>query len=186
MSARPTTALGEQAGQIAKEAMPNGAKCMGFVGHLDAANYTERRDGFNEGVAGHPDHPRRHQVGRRRPDRRQEERRRRARRQPGHQLHGRLLLVQHARPSTRRSRTPASSARSPSSRSTMIRSPSAVSRKARIAGTVVQQPFEWAHQGFQLMAKYLEGDKSGIPADGVIIIPGRSCMPPTSTPTPPI
>jgi len=42
-----------------------------------------------------------------------------------------------------------------------------------IAGTVVQQPFEWAHQGFLLMAKYLEGDKSGIPADGVIIIPGN-------------
>ena len=44
--------LGEQAGQIAKEAMKDGGKCMGFVGHLDAANFTERRDGFNKGVEG--------------------------------------------------------------------------------------------------------------------------------------
>lgn len=40
-----------------------------------------------------------------------------------------------------------------------------------IAGTVVQQPFEWGYQGMTLMAKYLEGDKSFVPADGLIIIP---------------
>ena len=31
------------------------------------------------------------------------------------------------------------------------------------AGTVVQQPFEWGYQGMKLMANYLEGDKSGVP-----------------------
>ena len=41
----------------------------------------------------------------------------------------------------------------------------------KILGGVVQQPYEWAHQGFLLMAKYLEGDKSGIPADKLIIVP---------------
>ncbi|MDQ0396007.1 sugar-binding protein [Labrys monachus] len=40
-----------------------------------------------------------------------------------------------------------------------------------IAGTVVQQPFEWGYQGMKDMARYLEGDKSFIPADGLIIIP---------------
>jgi ribose transport system substrate-binding protein len=46
-------------------------------------------------------------------------------------------------------------------------------KEGSVAGTVVQQPYQWAYQGFKLMAKYVEGDKSGIPADGVIIIPGK-------------
>ena len=37
----------------------------------------------------------------------------------------------------------------------------------------MQQPFEWGYQGMKLMAKHLEGDKSGIPADGIIIVPGK-------------
>lgn len=39
------------------------------------------------------------------------------------------------------------------------------------AATVVQQPFEWGYQGMKLMAGYLEGDRSGVPADGLIIVP---------------
>jgi ribose transport system substrate-binding protein len=46
-------------------------------------------------------------------------------------------------------------------------------REGSFAGTVVQQPFEWGYQGMKLLAAYLEGDKSGIPADGLIIIPGK-------------
>ena len=44
-------------------------------------------------------------------------------------------------------------------------------KEGTIAATVVQQPFEWAYQGMKLMAAYLKGDKSGVPADGLIIIP---------------
>ncbi len=40
------------------------------------------------------------------------------------------------------------------------------------AGTVVQQPYEWGYQGSKLIAGFLKGDKSGIPDDGIIIIPG--------------
>ena len=40
------------------------------------------------------------------------------------------------------------------------------------AGTVVQNPYDWGAKGAQLIAAFLNGDKSGIPADGVIIIPG--------------
>jgi ribose transport system substrate-binding protein len=40
------------------------------------------------------------------------------------------------------------------------------------AGTVVQQPYEWGAQGAKLIAAYLNGDKSGVPADGIMIIPG--------------
>jgi len=41
-----------------------------------------------------------------------------------------------------------------------------------ISGTVVQQPYEWGIQSAHLIADYLNGDKSMIPADGIIIIPG--------------
>jgi ribose transport system substrate-binding protein len=42
-----------------------------------------------------------------------------------------------------------------------------------IAGTVVQQPFQWAYQGMKLMASYVQGDKSGIPASHLLIIPTK-------------
>ncbi len=165
-------ALGEQAGQIAKEAMPNGAKCMGFVGHLDAANYTERRDGFNKGVEGtqitlvdtksdggdqtvakknvedvlvaNPD------------------------------INCMVGFYSYSTPAIYQAVKNAGKL----GEITIVAfddDPITLGgvKDGSIAGTVVQQPFEWAHQGFLLMAKYLEGDKSGIPADGVIIIPGN-------------
>ena len=46
-------------------------------------------------------------------------------------------------------------------------------KEGTIVGTVVQQPYEWGYQGMKLMAKYLEGDKSGIPANGLIIVPTK-------------
>jgi len=46
-------------------------------------------------------------------------------------------------------------------------------REGTIVGTVVQNPYEWGYQGMKLMAKHLEGDTSGIPADGLIIVPGQ-------------
>ncbi|MCG6858450.1 MAG: sugar-binding protein [Salaquimonas sp.] len=45
-------------------------------------------------------------------------------------------------------------------------------KEGSFAGTVVQQPYEWGYQGSKLIAAYLKGDKSGIPADGILIIPG--------------
>ena len=38
-------------------------------------------------------------------------------------------------------------------------------KEGTIVGTVVQQPYEWGYQGMKDMAKYLEGDKSCIPAN---------------------
>ncbi len=46
-------------------------------------------------------------------------------------------------------------------------------KEGTIAGTVVQQPFQWAYQGMKLMAAYTKGDKSGIPANHLIIIPTK-------------
>jgi ribose transport system substrate-binding protein len=46
-------------------------------------------------------------------------------------------------------------------------------REGTIAGTVVQDPYEWGYQGMKLMAKYLEGDTSVVPADELIIVPTK-------------
>ncbi|MEO8242700.1 MAG: sugar-binding protein [bacterium] len=46
-------------------------------------------------------------------------------------------------------------------------------KEGSFASTVVQQPFEWGYQGMKLMAAYLNGDKSMVPADGLIIIPTK-------------
>jgi len=46
-------------------------------------------------------------------------------------------------------------------------------KEGTVAGTVVQQPFLWGYEGMKDMAKILQGDKSFIPADGLIIIPTK-------------
>ncbi|MEO6298712.1 MAG: sugar-binding protein [Paracoccaceae bacterium] len=46
-------------------------------------------------------------------------------------------------------------------------------KEGSFVSTVVQQPFEWGYQGMKLMAAYLNGDKSGVPADGLIIVPTK-------------
>ena len=46
------TAAGVQAGEVAIKALPNGGKCMGFVGFLGADNAKERIAGFRQAVEG--------------------------------------------------------------------------------------------------------------------------------------
>jgi ribose transport system substrate-binding protein len=46
------TDAGVQAGEIAKKALPDGGKCMGFVGLLGADNAVERIAGFRQAVEG--------------------------------------------------------------------------------------------------------------------------------------
>lgn len=42
-----------------------------------------------------------------------------------------------------------------------------------IEATVVQQPYEFGYQSMKLLAKYIEGDKSFIPANELMIIPTK-------------
>jgi ribose transport system substrate-binding protein len=49
-------------------------------------------------------------------------------------------------------------------------------KEGTVAGTVVQQPYEWGYQGMKAMAKILEGDKSFIPADGLMIVPTKTIL----------
>jgi ribose transport system substrate-binding protein len=46
-------------------------------------------------------------------------------------------------------------------------------KEGTVVGTVVQQPFLWGYEGMKDMAKILEGDTSFIPSDGLIIIPTK-------------
>jgi ribose transport system substrate-binding protein len=46
-------------------------------------------------------------------------------------------------------------------------------KEGTIVGTVVQQPYEWGYQGMKDMAKIPGGDKSFIPADALMIIPTK-------------
>lgn len=46
-------------------------------------------------------------------------------------------------------------------------------REGSFAATVVQQPYEWGYQGMKFMAKYLEGDKSWIPENKLLIVPTK-------------
>jgi ribose transport system substrate-binding protein len=46
-------------------------------------------------------------------------------------------------------------------------------REGTFAGTVVQDPYQWGYQGMKLMAAYLQGDKSQVPPDGLIIVPTK-------------
>jgi ribose transport system substrate-binding protein len=44
-------------------------------------------------------------------------------------------------------------------------------RNGVVAGTIVQQPYEWGYQGMKDLARWSEWDKSFIPANGLIIVP---------------
>jgi ribose transport system substrate-binding protein len=163
---------GKQAAEIAKKAMPNGAKCMGFVGLLDAANFKERAQGFTEGLAGTNitlvdtkgdgiDQTRAKanvsDVLAANPD-----------------INCMVGFYSYNTPRIYEALKDAG----------MLGKITVVGfdddpitlggiKEGTIAGTVVQQPFEWAYQGFKLMAAVLKGDKSGIPANGQVIVPTK-------------
>jgi ribose transport system substrate-binding protein len=164
--------LGTQAAQIAKDAMPKGGKCMGFVGTPDASNYKDRAQGFTDGIKGTQitlvD----------------------TRADGGDQTAAQKNVedVLAANPDITcmvgfySYNTPAiyQGLKNAGKLGTITvvgfdDDPITLGgvKEGSVAGTVVQQPFQWAYQGFKLMAAYLEGDKSGIPADGVIIVPGQ-------------
>ncbi|MEZ5669931.1 MAG: sugar-binding protein [Alphaproteobacteria bacterium] len=166
------TDAGRQAGEIAIEALPDGGTCMGFVGFLGADNAVERIAGFREAVAGHNIEL----VDVRGDD------------VDFARARSNVDDVLVANPEVNcmvgfYSYNPpkiyeALQAANRLGDITVIafdEDPITLGavREGSFAGTVVQQPYEWGYQGMKLMAAYLEGDKSGIPADGLIIVPTK-------------
>jgi ribose transport system substrate-binding protein len=166
------TLAGVQAGEEMVKALPGGGKCMGFVGFLEADNAKERIAGFRQAIDGHNIEL----VDVRGDD------------------------VDFARARTNvddvivanpeitcmvgfYSYNPpkiyeALQAAGKLGAITVVafdEDPVTLGavREGSFASTVVQQPFEWGYQGMKLMVAYLGGDKSGIPADGLIIVPTK-------------
>jgi ribose transport system substrate-binding protein len=166
------TLAGVQAGEEMVKALPDGGKCMGFVGFLGADNAKERIAGFKQAIEGHNIEL----VDVRGDD------------------------VDFARARTNvddvlvanpeitcmvgfYSYNPpkiyeALQAAGKLGQITVVafdEDPVTLGavREGNFASTVVQQPYEWGYQGMKLMAAYLEGDKSMIPEDGLIIVPTK-------------
>jgi len=163
---------GKQAGEIALKAMPDGGKCMGFVGLPGADNARERIEGFNETIKG----SKIVQVDVRADDIDQT----RAKRNVEDTLtaHPEInCMVGYYSYNTPRIYEALKEA-GKLGKITVVgfdEDPITLGgvKEGTIASTVVQQPYEWGYQGMKDMAKYLEGDKSFVPADGLIIIPTK-------------
>ena len=166
------TAAGIQAGEIALEAMPDGGKCMGFVGFLGADNAIERIEGFRQAVEG---------SGIELVDVRGDD-------VDFARARSNVDDVLAAQPDINcmvgfYSYNPpkiyeALQAAGQLGNITVIafdEDPVTLGavREGAFAGTVVQDPYQWGYQGMKLMAAYLEGDTSGIPDDGLIIVPTK-------------
>jgi ribose transport system substrate-binding protein len=165
------TELGKNAGDLAVKAMPNGGKCMGFVGLPGADNARERIDGFKQAVAGHNIEL----VDVRGDD--IDQTRARANVDDTLVAHPEINCMvgfySYNPPRIYEALRDAGKL----GQITVIafdEDPITLGavKEGSFAGTVVQQPFEWGYQGMKLLAAYVKGDKSGIPADGIIIIPG--------------
>ncbi|MBW8907520.1 sugar-binding protein [Mesorhizobium sp. RCC_202] len=163
---------GKQAAEIAKKAMPNGGKCLGFVGLLGADNAKERIQGMKDGLAG----SKIELVDVRGDDIDQA----RAKKNVEDALVASpdiTCMVGFYSYNTPRIYEALRDAGKLGSITVVGFDDDPITlggvKEGTIAATVVQQPFEWAYQGMKLMAAYLKGDKSGIPANSLIIIPTK-------------
>ena len=166
------TAAGVQAGEIAVKAMPQGGKCMGFVGFLDADNARERIAGFRQAVSG---------KGIELIDVRGDDVDfARARSNVDDVLVANpevdcMVGFYSYNPPKIYEALRAAGKLGDITVIAFDEDPITLGavKEGSFAGTVVQDPFEWGYRGMKLMAKYLEGDKAGIPADGLIIVPTK-------------
>ncbi|MGO4440573.1 sugar-binding protein [Rhizobium sp. RAF56] len=161
---------GMQAAEIAKKAMPNGGKCLGFVGLLGADNAKERIQGMKDGLKG----TKIDLVDVRGDDIDQT----RAKKNVEDALVASpdvTCMVGFYSYNTPRIYEALRDAGKLGQITVVGFDDDPITlggvKEGTIAATVVQQPFEWAYQGMKLMASVLKGDKSGVPANGLIIIP---------------
>jgi ribose transport system substrate-binding protein len=163
---------GKQAGQIMLKALPNGGKCMGFVGLPGADNARERIEGVRDTIKGSKIElvdVRADDIDQTRAKRNVEDT------LTAHpEINCMVGFYSYNTPRIYEALKEAGKL----GQITVIgfdEDPITLGgvKEGTIASTVVQQPYEWGYQGMKLMAKYLEGDKSGIPAGGLIIIPTK-------------
>ncbi|RWD53309.1 MAG: ABC transporter substrate-binding protein [Mesorhizobium sp.] len=163
---------GKQAAEIAKKAMPDGGKCLGFVGLLGADNAKERIEGMKDGLKG----SKIELVDVRGDDIDQA----RAKKNVEDALVASpdiTCMVGFYSYNTPRIYEALRDAGKLGQITVVGFDDDPITlggvKEGTVAATVVQQPFEWAYQGMKLMAAYLKGDKSGIPEGGLIIVPTK-------------
>jgi len=163
---------GQQAGQIMVKALPDGGKCMGYVGLLGADNAKERIQGVKDTIKG----TKIELVDVRGDDGDQT----RAKRNVEDTLTANpdiTCMVGFYSYNTPQIYAALKDAGKLGKITVIGFDGDPVTlggvKEGTIAGTVVQQPFEWAYQGMKNMAKYLEGDKSWIPDNKLMIIPTK-------------
>lgn len=166
------TDAGRQAGEIALKALPDGGKCIGFVGLPGADNARERIEGMKEAIAGSKVElidVRGDDIDMTRAKRNVEDA---LAANPdidcmvGFYSYNPPRIYEVLKESGKLGEV------------TVIafdEDPITLGgvREGTIAGTVVQQPYEWGYEGMKLMARYLEGDESGIPDDKLVIVPTK-------------
>src|SRR5579863_8169001 len=166
------TDAGKQAGQIALKAMPDGGKCMGFVGLPGADNARERIEGFKDTIKGSKIElvdVRADDIDQTRAKRNVED---------ALSAHPEIdCMVGYYSYNTPRIYEALKDA-GKLGQITVIgfdEDPITLGgvKEGTIASTVVQQPYEWGYKGMTTMAKYLDGDKSVVPAGGLMIIPTK-------------
>src|SRR5689334_20540329 len=164
---------GRQAGQLVKEALPNGGKIMVFVGVLDAANAQQRYQGLKEALAGSNV-----SILDVRTDNTDLVR---AKANAADTLvkyadiAGMVGLWAYNGPAIL-------SAVKEANKTDKVKIVAFDEQDETLSGirdgsiyaTVVQQPFEFGYRSMELMSKILNGDKSGIPASKQIFVPTKA------------
>jgi ribose transport system substrate-binding protein len=163
-------AAGRQAGELMKEALPQGGKIMVFVGVLDAANAQQRYQGLKEALAGSNV-----QIIDVRTDNTD---RVRAKSNAADTLvnnadiAGMVGLWSYNGPAILSAVKEANKVDKVKIIAFDEEDPTLEGiKEGAIYATVVQQPFEFGYRSMELMAKYLNGDKSVVPASKQIFVP---------------
>ena len=166
------TLAGVQAGEIALAALPDGGTCMGFVGFLGADNAIERIAGFRQAVEG---------SGVTLVDVRGDDVDfARARSNVDDVLAANpevdcMVGFYSYNPPKIYEALQAAGRLGDITVIAFDEDPITLGavREGSFAGTVVQDPYAWGYEGMKLMAAYLGGDMSGVPEDGLIIVPTK-------------
>lgn len=166
-------AAGRQAGELVKEALPQGGKIMVFVGVLDAANAQQRYQGLKEALAGSNV-----QIIDVRTDNTD---RVRAKSNASDTLvnnpdiagmvglwsYNGPAILNAVKESNKTGKVKIIAFDEEEETLTGI-------KEGSIYATVVQQPFEFGFRSMELMAKILGGDKSQVPATKQIFVPTKA------------
>src|SRR5215217_4678399 len=161
---------GRQAGQLVKEALPNGGKIMVFVGVLDAANAQQRYQGLKEALAGsnvsiidvRTDNTDRVRAKSNASDTLVN----------NPDIAGMVGLWSYNGPAILAAVTEANKADKVKIIAFDEEDETLSGIKdGAIYATVVQQPFEFGFRSMELMSKILNGDKSQIPGSKQIFVP---------------